>query len=89
MKYSQENLSSELTKLMAEKTESQQFIKDLEEDIKVLNDRDKEGNMELERRVFETQHLSLYSFSLSLKMNLFFVFQAEGETEENVQSNET
>lgn len=39
---------------MAEKAESQQRIKDLEEDIKVLNDREKEGNMELERQVFET-----------------------------------
>lgn len=54
MKYSQENLTSELTKLMDEKAESQQRIKDLEEDIKVLNDREKEGNMELERQVFET-----------------------------------
>lgn len=54
MKYSQENLTSELSKLMAEKAESQQRIKDLEEDIKVLNDREKEGNMELERQVFET-----------------------------------
>ncbi|XP_045931260.1 calcium-binding and coiled-coil domain-containing protein 1-like [Micropterus dolomieu] len=49
VKYSQENLTSELSKLMAEKAESQQRIKDLEEDIKVLNDREKEGNMELER----------------------------------------
>lgn len=39
---------------MDEKAESQQRIKDLEEDIKVLNDREKEGNMELERQVFET-----------------------------------
>ncbi|XP_044078791.1 calcium-binding and coiled-coil domain-containing protein 1-like isoform X2 [Siniperca chuatsi] len=49
VKYSQENLTSELSKLMAEKAESQQRIKELEEDIKVLNDREKEENMELER----------------------------------------
>lgn len=47
--YSQENLTSELSKLLAEKAESQQKIKDLEDDIKVLTDREKEGNAELER----------------------------------------
>lgn len=54
MKYSQESLTAELSKLMAEKEESQQRIQDLEEEIKILNDRDKGGNMELERRVFES-----------------------------------
>lgn len=54
MKYSQENLTFELSKLMADKAESQQRIKDLEDDIKVLTDREKEGNMELERQVFKT-----------------------------------
>ena len=54
MKYSQENLTSELSKLMAENAESQQRIKDLEEEIKGLNDREKEENGELERQVFET-----------------------------------
>ncbi|GAA6215695.1 calcium-binding and coiled-coil domain-containing protein 1-like [Lates japonicus] len=49
VKYSQENLTFELSKLMADKAESQQQIKDLEDDIKVLTDREKEGNMELER----------------------------------------
>ncbi|KAM9361864.1 calcium-binding and coiled-coil domain-containing protein 1-like [Symphorus nematophorus] len=49
VKYSQESLTYELSKLMAEKAESQQRIKELEEDIKVLNDREKEGNSEMER----------------------------------------
>ncbi|KAM3621171.1 uncharacterized protein V6R79_007252 [Siganus canaliculatus] len=49
VKYSQENLTCELSKLMTEKTESQQRIKDLEEDIRILNNRDRDGNMELER----------------------------------------
>lgn len=49
MKYSQESLTAELGKLMAEKEERQQRIQDLEEEIKILNDRDKGGNMELER----------------------------------------
>lgn len=37
---------------MAEKAESQQLIKDLEKDIKILNDWEKDGNMEVERQVF-------------------------------------
>ncbi|XP_074488734.1 calcium-binding and coiled-coil domain-containing protein 1-like isoform X1 [Sebastes fasciatus] len=49
VKYSQENLTSELSKLMAEKDESLHRIRDLEEDIKVLNDREKDENVELER----------------------------------------
>ncbi|KAI4826421.1 hypothetical protein KUCAC02_029869 [Chaenocephalus aceratus] len=49
VKYSQENLTSELSKLMVEKDESEQRIQELEEDIKVLNDREKEENSELER----------------------------------------
>lgn len=76
MKYTQENLSSELSKLMEEKAESEQRVKDLEEDIKVLNDREKEGNMELERRVFETYaglNICLGLFiSRGLKTNLSF-----------------
>ncbi|KAF3856483.1 hypothetical protein F7725_017206, partial [Dissostichus mawsoni] len=50
VKYSQENLTSELSKLMVEKDESEQRIQELEEDIKVLNDREKEENSELERQ---------------------------------------
>ena len=53
VKYSQESLTAELDKLMAEKEESQQRIQDLEEEIKILNDRDNGANMELERRVFQ------------------------------------
>ena len=72
MKYSQENLTSELSKLMAENAESQQRIKDLEEDIKILTDREKEENGDLERRVFETYlslNISLGMFiSLGLKL---------------------
>ncbi|XP_029991111.1 calcium-binding and coiled-coil domain-containing protein 1-like [Sphaeramia orbicularis] len=49
VKYSEESLTCELTKILAEKTESHQQIKDLEEDIKVLTEREKERNMELER----------------------------------------
>ncbi|XP_070693913.1 calcium-binding and coiled-coil domain-containing protein 1b isoform X2 [Pempheris klunzingeri] len=49
VKYSQENLTLELSKHMDEKAESLQRIKDLKEDITALNDREKEGNMELER----------------------------------------
>ncbi|XP_076612732.1 calcium-binding and coiled-coil domain-containing protein 1-like isoform X1 [Chaetodon auriga] len=49
VKNNEENLTSELSNLLAEKAESQQRIQDLEEDIKALNDREKEGSMELER----------------------------------------
>ncbi|KAK9529161.1 hypothetical protein VZT92_013274 [Zoarces viviparus] len=49
VKYSQEHLTLELSKLMAEKDESQQRIKDLEEDIEVLKDTKKEENGDLER----------------------------------------
>ncbi|XP_067443684.1 calcium-binding and coiled-coil domain-containing protein 1b isoform X1 [Thunnus thynnus] len=49
VKYSQENLNSELSKLLDEKAESQQQIKDLEDEIKVLTDREKEENAEMER----------------------------------------
>ncbi|XP_063766624.1 calcium-binding and coiled-coil domain-containing protein 1b isoform X2 [Eleginops maclovinus] len=49
VKYSQENLTSELSKLMTEKDESEQRIKELEEDIKILSDREKEEKSELER----------------------------------------
>lgn len=67
MKYSHENLTSELSKLIAENAQSQQRIRELEECIKALNDREKEGNMEVERQVFETlKHLS-YIYFLWLK----------------------
>uniref|UniRef100_UPI003AACEE7C calcium-binding and coiled-coil domain-containing protein 1-like n=1 Tax=Centroberyx gerrardi TaxID=166262 RepID=UPI003AACEE7C len=49
VKYSQESLSSELSNLLAEKAESRQRIKDLEDDIKVLTARGNEANTELER----------------------------------------
>ncbi|XP_056292790.1 calcium-binding and coiled-coil domain-containing protein 1-like isoform X2 [Pseudoliparis swirei] len=47
--YNQKNLTYELSNLLAEKDESQQRIKDLEEDIKILNHRKKEENGDLER----------------------------------------
>ncbi|XP_029287060.1 calcium-binding and coiled-coil domain-containing protein 1-like isoform X1 [Cottoperca gobio] len=49
VKYSQEYLTFELSKLRAENDESQQRIKDLEDDIKVLNGREKEENGDMER----------------------------------------
>ncbi|KAL7407589.1 hypothetical protein ABVT39_010589 [Epinephelus coioides] len=49
VKYSQENLTSELSKLMAEKAECQQRNKELEEDLKALKEREKEENGDLER----------------------------------------
>lgn len=51
VKYSQESLSCELSKLTAEKLQSEQRVKDLEDDVKVLTDRETEGSMELERQV--------------------------------------
>uniref|UniRef100_A0A3B4GW43 Calcium binding and coiled-coil domain 1 n=1 Tax=Pundamilia nyererei TaxID=303518 RepID=A0A3B4GW43_9CICH len=48
-KYSQESLASELSKLATEKAEREQRIKDLEEDVEILAEREKEQNRELER----------------------------------------
>ncbi|XP_067360399.1 calcium-binding and coiled-coil domain-containing protein 1b isoform X1 [Channa argus] len=49
VKYSQEHMTSELGKLLTDKAENQQQIKGLENDIKLLTDREKERNMDLER----------------------------------------
>ncbi|XP_017271370.1 calcium-binding and coiled-coil domain-containing protein 1-like isoform X2 [Kryptolebias marmoratus] len=49
VKYSEENLNSELSQLLAEKAENQQLARDLEENIKALTDRETEANKELER----------------------------------------
>ncbi|XP_056130086.1 calcium-binding and coiled-coil domain-containing protein 1b [Lampris incognitus] len=49
VKYSQESLSSELSNLLAEKSSSQQRIKELEEDVRVLTNREEETTYELER----------------------------------------
>ncbi|XP_074547005.1 calcium-binding and coiled-coil domain-containing protein 1-like isoform X2 [Halichoeres trimaculatus] len=49
VKYSQENLTYELSKLLAEKAESQQRVRDLEDDMKILIEREKDGNLEMER----------------------------------------
>ncbi|XP_054639806.1 calcium-binding and coiled-coil domain-containing protein 1b isoform X3 [Dunckerocampus dactyliophorus] len=46
---SQQNLNTELNQLLEEKVQSQQRIKDLEEDIKALADREEERNTEMER----------------------------------------
>lgn len=67
MKNSHENLTSELSKLIAENAQSQQQIRDLDEYNKALHEREKDGNMEVERQVFETlKHLS-YIYFLWLK----------------------
>lgn len=60
---------------MVEKDESEQRIQELEEDIKVLNDREKEENSELERQVLEI-HASMnicfcISFNLGLKTTCY------------------
>ncbi|CAN9512263.1 unnamed protein product [Ophioblennius macclurei] len=49
VKYTQENLSVELSKLLSEKNESHQQIKDLEDNIVILGEREAERNNELER----------------------------------------
>nr|XP_057910503.1 calcium-binding and coiled-coil domain-containing protein 1-like isoform X2 [Doryrhamphus excisus] len=46
---SQQNLNNELSQLLEEKAQSQQRIKDLEEDIKALAGREVERNTEMER----------------------------------------
>ncbi|KAM8914689.1 calcium-binding and coiled-coil domain-containing protein 1-like isoform 2-T3 [Spinachia spinachia] len=59
VKYSQENLTYELSKLVAEKAESRQRVRDLEENIKVLNDRKKEENSDLERLKERVKKMSI------------------------------
>ncbi|XP_040060082.2 calcium-binding and coiled-coil domain-containing protein 1 isoform X1 [Gasterosteus aculeatus] len=59
VKYSQENLTYELSRLMAEKAESQERVRDLEETIKVLNDRKKEENSDLERLKERVKKMSI------------------------------
>ncbi|XP_058488202.1 calcium-binding and coiled-coil domain-containing protein 1-like isoform X1 [Solea solea] len=46
---SQESLTSQRSKLMADRTECEQRIKDLEDEVKALTERKEEGNVELER----------------------------------------
>ncbi|KAM3877871.1 calcium-binding and coiled-coil domain-containing protein 1-like [Diretmus argenteus] len=58
VKYTQESLSTELSDLLAVKSESQQRIGDLEDDIKVLTDRTNETNTELERMKERAKKLS-------------------------------
>ncbi|XP_062255700.1 calcium-binding and coiled-coil domain-containing protein 1b isoform X1 [Platichthys flesus] len=48
-RYSQENLTSELSKLVTDKSETEQRIRDLEEEVKALTERENEANMETER----------------------------------------
>lgn len=54
MKYSHEHLTSEVSKLEATRAQSQQQIRDLEEHIEALSDRENERNIELERQVLQT-----------------------------------
>lgn len=91
MKYNEENLNSELSKLMAENAESQQRIKDLEDDIKVLTDKEEGEDNELGRQVFLYIQGSILSIFIpfSVKLKSPFTLQAEGTTEENLRSNET
>lgn len=49
VRYSHEHLTFELSKLMGEKSERQQQIRELEEYIKALERREIESNAELER----------------------------------------
>lgn len=53
MKYTHENVTSELKKLLAEKTENQLQIKNLEDEIKILTENEMAANNELERQEFE------------------------------------
>lgn len=80
-----ENLTYELASLTAQRTESQQLIRDLEEENKALRETESEGNMELDR---QESHAGFNSQSVFIsKRNSFFFFfvsQAEGETEEDV-----
>ncbi|CAJ1051146.1 calcium-binding and coiled-coil domain-containing protein 1b [Xyrichtys novacula] len=62
VRYSQENLTYELSKLMAEKAESEQRVRDLEEDMKVLTSQEKAENTELERKVFQTSNILVYIY---------------------------
>ncbi|XP_060926547.1 calcium-binding and coiled-coil domain-containing protein 1-like [Limanda limanda] len=48
-RYSQENLTSELSKLVTDKSETEQRIRDLEEEVKALTERENEANLETER----------------------------------------
>lgn len=89
VKYTQENLNCEVSKLWAEKVECQQRIKDLEDDVLVLTDREKEKDLELDRC-----GPACYTSSEHLcdcpRANMTEVTpQAEGTTEENGQSHET
>lgn len=86
MKCSWENLTSELTTLMAERAESQRRIRDLEEENQVLRRGEREGNMEIDRQESRAG-FNTAIFIYFTRQNLFFS-QAEGETEEDLRSNE-
>lgn len=45
-----DNLTYELASLMAQRSESQQLIRDLEEENKALRETEREGTMELDRQ---------------------------------------
>lgn len=85
MKCSRENLTSELITLMAERAESQQRIRDLEEENKVLRQGEREGIMEIDR---QESALVLTRPFLFIHETKSFFSQTEGETEEDLQSNE-
>lgn len=81
-----ENLTHELASLTAQRIESQQLIRDLKEENKALRETAREGNMELDRQE-SLAGLNMFVF-IPKKENLF-VSQAEGETKEDIQPDET
>ncbi|XP_036067765.1 calcium-binding and coiled-coil domain-containing protein 1 isoform X1 [Oryzias melastigma] len=58
-KYNQENLTNELNKLVAENAENQQQIKDLEDKIRLLTDRETAACSELERLREKVKKMSI------------------------------
>lgn len=50
MAHRHDNLTYELASLMAQRTESQQLIRDLEDENKALRETEREGTMELDRQ---------------------------------------
>lgn len=50
MTHHHENLTYELASLTAQRTESQQLLRDLEDENKALRETEREGNMELGRQ---------------------------------------
>lgn len=76
---------------MAQAAESEQRIKDLEGEVRVLTEEKDGGTMELERQVSDTStgsNMSVFGFNLIL-ICCSHGSQTEGQIEENVNSDET